>query len=248
MVNPINWTCPYCNRVQTVTNDNRSSQVLELDTTNSKYGPVGVRVNEIACANPDCMELTLSAILAHLQIVSNPRRVKLSEIIDEWKLRPYSLAKPQPDYVPAPLREDYYEACKIRDLSPKASATLSRRCLQGMIRDFCGITKSRLVDEIRALEKAIECDAAPKGVSAETIDALHQVRELGNIGAHMEKDINLIVDVDAGEAQAMIELLEMLFEEWYVARHSREERLKNLSFITAEKDKIKKGDSSASET
>ena len=33
---------------------------------------------------------------------------------------PESSAKPQPDCIPAPLREDYYESCKIRDLSPKA--------------------------------------------------------------------------------------------------------------------------------
>jgi hypothetical protein len=48
---------------------------------------------------------------------------------------------PLPDYIPEQIKDDYYEACSILNLSPKASATLARRCLQGMIRDFWGITK-----------------------------------------------------------------------------------------------------------
>ncbi|MCF6370058.1 DUF4145 domain-containing protein [Rhizobium halophilum] len=144
-------------------------------------------------------------------------------------------SKVQPEYIPAPLREDYQEACLIRDHSPKAAATLARRCLQGMIRDFCGISRSRLIDEIRELKKQLDEGRGPKGVEAETIDAIDAVRDIGNIGAHMEKDINLIVEVDPGEAQALIELIEMLFDEWYVARDKREKRLASVRAIAAEK-------------
>jgi hypothetical protein len=42
---------------------------------------------------------------------------------------------------------------------------------------------------------------------------------LGNIGAHMEADVNVIVDVEAGEAKLLIGLIETLVDEWYVARH-----------------------------
>ena len=92
-------------------------------------------------------------------------------------------AKVFPDYVPAAIRADYLEACLVRDLSPKASATLSRRCLQGMIRDFWGIKKARLIDEIEALkDKTDEL----------TWEAIDSVRSIGNIGAHMQKDIDLI--------------------------------------------------------
>ena len=48
-----------------------------------------------------------------------------------------------PDYIPEAIRKDYMEACAIIDSSPKASATLSRRCLQGMIRDFWGVQAGR---------------------------------------------------------------------------------------------------------
>ena len=51
--------------------------------------------------------------------------------------------------------------------------------------------------------------------------AISAVREVGNIGAHMEKDINLVIDVDPDEAQTLIQLIEMLFKEWYIARKER---------------------------
>jgi len=155
--------------------------------------------------------------------------------LQSWRLLPDSFAKHQPEYIPPPLREDYYEACSIRDKSPKAAATLARRCLQGMIRDFCGISRPRLIEEIKELRKRVDDGSAPKGVEAETVDAIDAIREVGNVGAHMERDISVIVDVDPGEAQALIELMEMLFEEWYVARHIRDGRLARLKTIAAEK-------------
>jgi hypothetical protein len=120
-----------------------------------------------------------------------------------WRLLPQSNAIPQPDYIPTPLVEDYYEACAIRELSAKASATLARRCLQGMIRDFCKIAKNTLDAEIKELRTRVEQDKAPPGVTPESVEAIDQVRSIGNIGAHMEKDINLIIEVDPGEAEAL---------------------------------------------
>jgi hypothetical protein len=104
-----------------------------------------------------------------------------------------------------------------------------------MIRDFCGIKKSRLIDEIKELRKRVDAGDAPRGVQHDSIDAIDHVRGIGNIGAHMEKDINTIIDVDPDEAQRLIELTEMLFEEWYEARHRRELRLKKIGAIAAEK-------------
>ena len=85
----------------------------------------------------------------------------------------------------------------------------------------------------------MEADKAPRGVQSETLDAIDAVRKVGNIGAHMEKDINLIVDVDPNEAQALIELIEMLFQEWYVARQTRNERLAKVTAIAQEKGNVK---------
>lgn len=71
--------------------------------------------------------------------------------------------------------------------SPKASATLSRRCIQGMIRDRWEVKESTLFHEIDAIKDKID----PR-----TWAAINSVRQIGNIGAHMEKDIDLIVEID----------------------------------------------------
>jgi hypothetical protein len=187
------------------------------------------------CVNPDCNEVALSANLIKATPRSN-NGWSVDKRLQSWQLRPSNYSKVQPEYIPSALREDYFEACAIRDASPKASATLARRCLQGMIRDFCGIAKGRLIDEIRELSQRLNEGTAPRGVEPETVEAIDAVRDIGNIGAHMEKDINLIIDVDPGEAQALIELIEMLFDEWYIARHKRELRLAAVKAIAAEKN------------
>ena len=101
-----------------------------------------------------------------------------------------------------------------------------------MIRDFWGISKARLIDEIAELQGKIE------PTPWQAIDA---VRGVGNIGAHMEKDINLIVDVDPDEARLLIGLIEFLLKDWYVGRHEREEHMKRVIALGAAKAAAKQG-------
>ena len=68
---------------------------------------------------------------------------------------PASFAVQFPEYVPVQIRSDYEEAYAILSISPKASATLSRRCLQGMIHDFWDIHEKNLNAEITALKPHI---------------------------------------------------------------------------------------------
>jgi hypothetical protein len=72
-------------------------------------------------------------------------------------------------------------------------------------------------------------------VSQESVEAIDSVRSIGNIGAHFERDIDLIIDVEPDEAQALISLLELLFQEWYVARYERTARLSAVKGIAAKK-------------
>ncbi|MFC5566105.1 DUF4145 domain-containing protein [Rubellimicrobium aerolatum] len=154
-------------------------------------------------------------------------------------ITPESSARPQPSYIPLALVEDYNEACRIRDLSPKAAATLARRCIQGMIRDFAGVKGRTLYDEITALKMMVEKDEAPRGVSIESVEAIDHIRSIGNIGAHMEKDIDLIIPVEPEEAQVLIELIESLFEEWYIERYRRQQRFAAINNIASEKAALK---------
>ena len=144
---------------------------------------------------------------------------------------PISLAKAYPDYIPQTIRSDYEEAHAILNLSPKASATLSRRCLQGMIRDFWGISKARLVDEIDALKDLV--DPSTKKV----LDAL---RKLGNIGAHPEKDVNLIVDIEPNEAHMLLKFIELLMQKWYIERHDNEQLLQDILDLYKDKQNQRK--------
>lgn len=220
------WKCPFCNQYATITEDNYSEDSFYFHMDN-KYGHQCVELCAIVCPNEECKEYTLKASLYDQEhIASLGRFVNKQPSKAKWQLIPRSLAKVFPDYIPIPIRNDYEEACLIRDLSPKASATLARRCLQGMIRDFWGIKKSRLVDEIVGLEEK---------VSSEIWQAIDAVRNVGNIGAHMEKDINMIIDVEPNEAQLLLGLIEMLFEEWYVARHERQKRLQKVAELGKKK-------------
>lgn len=227
------WTCPYCNRSQVLGSANTHTIDGPLHVGDNEFGVFGYRISAIACLNPNCKRVTLTYGIYSQH--KSYRDWHLGLPIEAWRLLPESAAKPQPDFIPQQLRDDYAEACRIRDLSPKASATLARRCLQGMIRHFCGISRGRLIDEINALREAVEGGSAPRGVTIESVDAIDHVRKIGNIGAHMEKDVDVIVDIEPGEAQALIELIEMLFDEWYVEQQNRTERLAKISAIGAEK-------------
>ncbi len=114
----------------------------------------------------------------------------------------------------------------IIELSPKAAATLFRRCLQGMIRDFWNVSKNSLYEEITAIKDKIPL---PQW------EALDGLRTLGNIGAHMENDVNLIIDIDAEEAKQLRRLIEVLLENWYIARNKEKQLYANIIQIADQK-------------
>ncbi len=233
MAEVFHWTCPFCDRDTTVTESDFERAAFRL-THKSSDGYRHFKTLLIVCPNPQCRKFTLSLEMREQTYSSSPTSPgwKIGELLQAWNLIPPSTAKVFPEYVPEPIRDDYVEACLIRDLSPKASATLSRRCLQGMIRNRWGVSENKLVDEI---------DAIKDKTDTLTWDAIDAVRKIGNIGAHMEKDINIIVDVDPNEAQLLIELIELLVKDWYIAKHEREKRLKNIVAVSQAKAAAKTG-------
>lgn len=221
------WDCPYCHRACTIGDANFSTGVHFFHNEN-RFGNLGIKTLAITCPNPSCKEPTISAMLFKTDTLSSgqPYIPAKATPIMSWPLRPQSQAKQFPDYIPVPIKQDYEEACLIRDLSPKASATLSRRCLQGIIRDYWGISKSRLIDEIISIKEMVD------PLTYQSIDA---VRSIGNIGAHMEKDINQMIDVDPSEAGMLIGLVELLIKDWYITRFEREQRMKELVAVAMTK-------------
>jgi hypothetical protein len=232
------WKCSYCGHSQIISSTNNFYQSFKIAVGENTHGNPAGYVHAIACLNTACRELDLVFQLGEFSHWENSGAI-LGELKERWQLLPASSAKPQPGFIPEALRDDYYEACAIADLSPKASATLARRCLQGMIRYFCKISRGRLIDEINDLRAAVEAGAAPRGVTHESVEAIDHVRSIGNIGAHMEADVNVIVDVDPGEAEALLRLIELLFDEWYVSQDARSKKLAAVEAIAkAKKDEI----------
>lgn len=86
--------------------------------------------------------------------------------------------------------------------------------------------KPRLVDEITALQSLVP------PTQWKAIDSL---RSVGNIGAHMESDVNVIIDVDPDEAQKLLKLIELLVDKWYISRHDEEQLLYDITAIADDK-------------
>lgn len=218
------WTCPFCNRDTTVTPSDCHQERVVLSIDN-KHGKRIALVRFIVCPNSKCKEFSLDLSLYEWRSVVSVGWVE-GDLIRKWNLIPPSNAKSFPDYIPKPILEDYEEACLIKNQSPKASATLARRCLQGMIRNFMGVKERRLFDAIEAIKDKVE---------KKTWEAIDAVREIGNIGAHMQEDINLIIDVEPSEAGQLIKLIEILMEDWYIDKHEREKTLEDLKKLGAQK-------------
>jgi hypothetical protein len=108
-------------------------------------------------------------------------------------------------------REDYQEAYALVDLSPKASAALSRRCLQRLLHEKANVNTGELNTEI---QKVLELNQLPAYL-AKAIDA---IRNVGNFAAHPLKSTrtNEIMDVEPGEAQWLLDVLENLFDFYFV--------------------------------
>jgi hypothetical protein len=113
--------------------------------------------------------------------------------------------------VPEPLASDFREAHDTLPISPKASAALSRRCLQAVIQDKEGIRDRNLVDQVK---KLLDLNKIPAYL-ARDLDA---IRNVGNFAAHPQKDQNTgeIVDVEPGEAEWTLQVLEDLLTFYYV--------------------------------
>ncbi|MFQ5839200.1 MAG: DUF4145 domain-containing protein [Candidatus Methylomirabilales bacterium] len=220
------WTCPFCNRDTTIVPSNSHHDQSWL-TIENIHGAMKVDIDMIVCPNPECRQFTLTVALSRAHQYKAGGITSLGDPFKRWRLIPPSAAKVFPDYVPKPIIDDYQEACLIKDLSPKSAATLARRCLQGMIRNYHGIKRKRLLDEINELKGRVD------SLTWQAIDA---VRSVGNIGAHMEQDINLIVEVEPDEAAQLIHLIEILVRDWYITRHEREERLKSIVAVGEAKE------------
>jgi len=161
---------------------------------------------------PSCGKLVIELVSANWQYNDNKGRYEPVKIDSRVLVRPKVPSRsPVPSEVPKEFTEDYTEACLVIADSPKASAALSRRCLQHILREKMGVVKGNLADEI---EQVISSGKLPSHL-AESLDA---IRHIGNFAAHPIKSTSSgeIVPVEPGEAEWTLDVIEALFDFLFV--------------------------------
>lgn len=163
------------------------------------------------CPNPKCGKFIL--YLVNSVFDQGPELGYMpSSPKEEILIRPKGTNRPpvSPE-VPKEFAEDYTEACVVLADSAKASAALSRRCLQLLLREVAKVKPGNLADEI---QQVIDSGNLPSHL-VESIDA---VRNIGNFAAHPIKNQSTgeVVPVEPGEAEWNLDVLESLFDFYFV--------------------------------
>jgi hypothetical protein len=173
--------------------------------------PMGIREGErhvtawLLC--PGCNGVVIELTVEQWSTADNPQAMPHTETRHLIWPRGGRNAAPE---VPEELRSDFAEAASILDLSPQASAALSRRILQVVLVDHVAATGRNLEDQIDSV-----IDTLPTYVA----ESLHPLRHVGNFGAHRIKDTETgaVVPVEPGEAEWTLDTVETLFDHVFVA-------------------------------
>lgn len=205
--------CPHC---LTAFHDAPSTFPLGTDVTS--YWVAVTRT----C--PTCRRLIIS-------LLENYDRVAGSKLRDsyanqrEFFCYPRAVSRvPLSPNVPATLAGDYREACITLVDSPKASAALSRRCLQHVLREHAKVKHSDLFAEI---QEVLDSRVLPTHLA----DSLDAIRNIGNFAAHpiKSKASGEIIDVEPGEAEWNLDVLEGLFDFYFVQPAETQKRREALN-------------------
>ena len=211
--------CPHCSTA--VKFDWQTTYPREMDEENT----VGTEIAYSDC--PNCEKLVV--YLQRGELSRNSFGLHIEETEWEKLIYPKKNNFENSNDIPKEYLEDYEESIKVISVSPKASAALSRRLLQSILRDKFKIKEKTLALEI---QKFIE----KEGIPSHLTDAVDAVRNVGNYAAHPTKNLNTgeIVPVENGEAEWLIEVIEALFDFAFIQPIKLERRRKELNLKLTE--------------
>lgn len=138
------------------------------------------------------------------------------EDTDIWRMvQPIAASRgPASHSIPTGIAADYMESCNVLPISSKASAALSRRCLQNILNShgYKGRDLSKQIDAMLT-----ETDAS-KAVGTALRDTVDAVRNFGNFSAHPVDDQTTlqVIDVEPEEAEWCLQIIEEMFDHFYV--------------------------------
>jgi hypothetical protein len=170
-------------------------------------------IEKYKCPNPKCRKLILYLVLG--QEISQPARFSFLGFKSVKKriiVHPKGSNRPPvPSEVPPMFADDYTEACLVLPDSPKASAALSRRCLQNLLREKARVKHTNLADEI---QQVIDSGNLPSYL----VDVIDAIRNVGNFATHPIKSQKTgeVLPVEPQEAEWNLDVLEALFDFYFV--------------------------------
>ena len=208
--------CPYCGEHFHAGQQNRGLIRQEEEDGESHY----LGVEHEVC--PSCYGSIISLVYGGRASEYNADEFEFEvlSINHRQTLFPRGSSRPPcPKEVPKDLAEDYQEACLVLDESPKASAALGRRCLQHLLRETVGVKHGNLFNEI---QEVIDRGNLPTHI----LEAIDAIRNIGNFAAHPVKSEQTgeIVSVEPHEAQWTLDVLESLFDHYFVQPARLEEK------------------------
>lgn len=190
----------------------------------------GIRVDRggvVGIAYETCPACNRTSI--YLLTNFHPRQQKIDMV--STLIYPRTQARaPLSPLVPDAFARIYRQAAAVLIDSPMASAALSRRCLQHVLREVAGTTKKDLIDQIKEVQPSL-----PPALR-KLIDA---VRTIGNFAAHPMKSTNTgeIIEVEPGEAELLLDILDMAFDFYCVQPAEADQKLAAIEAKKAEAGK-----------
>jgi len=223
--------CPHCLTAYHDQPVNSPVQYRGGDTLNEKDG-TSWTFQATLC--PECGKATIVLVSRRHIVDGGGIRTVDQRVFQVW---PKGIARtPLPTEVPENLAADYREACLVLADSPKASAALSRRCLQNLLREQARVTA-------RNLNKAIQQVLDSKTLPSHHAEAIDAVRTVGNFAAHPIKSTNTgaIINVEPGEAEWLLDTLDGLFDFYFAqpAILQRKREALNAKLAEAQKPPLK---------
>ncbi|MGG3509835.1 DUF4145 domain-containing protein [Paenibacillus lautus] len=216
--------CPNCNTGIKIDRKNYSTFINDQDENGKER--FGYQVSGDFC--PECNEIILFLTKGKFKYYEDDFTAGdwfLNRTIEDKVIYPNKIiTRSVPSEIPENYKIDFVQAWQILNISPKASAALSRRILQQILSEEFEINKYNLVQQI---EEFINLPGVPSYLS-NSIDA---IRNIGNFAAHPLKSTSSgdVVDVEVGEAEWTIEVIEALFDFTFVQPKRLQERREQLN-------------------
>jgi hypothetical protein len=219
----LSLNCPHC-QVYSVMKIDSTVERFERDNEDDISYLDKNLLFDFICSCPNCDHTVFVQAQAHGNAVCPDSRaadeqLEASSSGKILSVYPYPKNVTVPRGVPKKYADDFHEAVLVIPVSSTASAVLSRRILQNILRDEFKIQARDLYQEIGAF-------IAQPNIPPQLTDAVDAIRKIGNLAAHPLKNKNTgeVVPVEPDEAEWLIEVLKQLFEFKFTEPLIRQER------------------------